>query len=64
MSNNNDLQLDDSKFVERDLIVPSTEVSKEMRSYVGQEMLNNDLSFGTTIRASEVPKELMDQLCK
>lgn len=44
--------------------MPSTEVSKEMRNFVGQEMLTSDLSFGSTIRASEVPKELMDQLCK
>lgn len=64
MSMSSELQLDDSKFIERDLIVPLTEISKEMHSFVSQEALANDLSFGSTIRSSEVPKALLDQLCK
>jgi hypothetical protein len=35
MSMSSELQLEDAKFIERDLIVPMTEVSKEMYSFVG-----------------------------
>lgn len=34
-----DFQIEDSKFMEKDLIVPSTEVSQEMRAFVSQEQL-------------------------
>lgn len=63
-NSNHDAQLDDHKFMEKDLIEPTTEVSQEMRAFISQEQLQGDLSYGTTIRASEVPKGLLDQLCK
>ena len=56
ISNSNDLQQDDARFMERDLIVPTTEITKEMRAFVGQESLASDLSYGSSIRASEIPK--------
>lgn len=63
-STTNELSMDDPKFLENDLIVPSSEVSQEMRAFVGQEQLESELSYGSTIQASEIPKGLLDQLCK
>lgn len=64
VSSTNELSLDDTKFMENDLIVPTSEISQEMKAFVGQEHLASELSYGQTIQASEVPKGLLDQLCK
>ena len=63
-STTSELTMDDPKFFENDLIVPTSDISQEMKAFVGQEQLESELSYGSTIQASEIPKGLLDQLCK